>query len=168
MGKDVEENSPDWTAIKRRYEGEPCSVRALAREHKTTDTRIRRRADLERWTLFSAKKVAKPTPQRGLQRRAEKIENEEIWAFEPRHDALVSGLCRVRNAVDTAEDAIYSDLRVVMALLWLETPFADLATALQMDEVKLEELWGPAILAFVQNHLRPATAARRRRGKELA
>jgi hypothetical protein len=33
----AEKSSPDWSTIRRRYEGEPCSIRALAREHETTE-----------------------------------------------------------------------------------------------------------------------------------
>jgi hypothetical protein len=160
VNEKVEKSSPDWSAIRRRYEGEACSIRALAREHETTDTRIHRRAKSERWIPFGAKSAANPTPQRGPQRRAEKIENAKTWAFEPRRDALVSGLCRVRNAAETPEGAIYSDLPVLMALMWLRTPLGDIAQALQMDEVELEEIWGGAIEAFAEEYLQRAAASR--------
>jgi hypothetical protein len=61
----VEKYSIDWMEIKRRYEQEPCSIKALAREHKTTDTRIHRHAKANRWKLYSA---PQRRPQRATQR----------------------------------------------------------------------------------------------------
>jgi hypothetical protein len=61
----VEKSSINWKEIKRRYEGEPCSIKALAREHETTDTRIHRHAKANRWKLYSA-------PQRGIATRPQR------------------------------------------------------------------------------------------------
>jgi hypothetical protein len=73
---------------------------------------------------------------------------------------------RCRNGVDGIEDAIYADLPLVMALLWLRTPFAGIAQALQVDEPKLEALYGTPILAFVREYYSPkSNRAERRRGK---
>jgi hypothetical protein len=149
--RNVKNPSIDWKEIRRRFEEEPCHVRALAREHKTTDTRIRRRVKAEQWKPFvptRALQRSKPVLQRAALCT---IENNEIWAFEPRRDALIAGLKRVRN-VDNPEDAIYSDLPVVMSLLWFRTPLPEIAKALQMTEPKLEELWGGPIFDFIEKY----------------
>jgi hypothetical protein len=70
----------------------------------------------------------------------------DLWALEPRQRALIEALKRSRNAVSNAEDAIYTDLPVVMALLWFQTPFADIAKAVQMDEPTLEAIFGVPML----------------------
>src|ERR1019366_2614324 len=59
----------NWIEIKRRYEEEPCSIKALAREHETTDTRIHRHARANSWKIYSAPQRG---PQRGPQRRPQR------------------------------------------------------------------------------------------------
>jgi hypothetical protein len=52
-----------------------------------------------------------------------------------------------------------------MALCWLHTPLDEIAKALRMDELKLEEMWGGPIKAFAKEYLLPKkgrAAARRR------
>jgi hypothetical protein len=151
--------STDWKEIRRRYEGERCSIRALAREHETTDTTIHRRAKLEGWKLYSAKSAQNSAPQRGVQQPQK---TPMLWDFEPRRDALIEGLKRSRNGVDCVEDAIYADFPTVMALLWFQAPFAEIARALQIDEPRLEALYGPVILGFVRDSYsdRPKKAQR--------
>lgn len=154
----VEKYSIDWKAIRRRYEGQPCSIRALAREHATSDTAIHRRAKLDGWKLFSS-----PIPRATEVQQSSK--KPMLWDFEPRRDALIAGLRRSRNGVAGVEDAIYADLPVVMALLWLRAPFADIAAALQIDEAMLERLYGKPILAFVrQYHWLKSNRSERRSG----
>ena len=76
----VEKNSTDWVEIKRRYEEEPCSIKALAREHDTTDTRIRRRAKANGWKLYSA-------PQRAAQRRPQRVKRVGAQPLHSRKEA---------------------------------------------------------------------------------
>ena len=57
----------DWVEIQRRYQQEKCSIRALARQFGTTDTRIRRHALANAWTPYVA-------PQRRLQREPEPVQ----------------------------------------------------------------------------------------------
>ena len=68
-GSKVEYYSMNWIEIKRRYEEEPCSIKALAREYETTDTRIRRHAKANNWKLYSAPQRG---PQRATQRRPQR------------------------------------------------------------------------------------------------
>jgi hypothetical protein len=152
----VKNPSIDWKEIRRRFEEEPSHVRALAREHQTTDTRIHRRAKTEHWKPYSTKLA--------LQREAQQpSKTPMLWDFEPRRDALIAGLQRSRNGVDSVEDACYADFSVVMALLWLRTPFADIARALQIDEPMLEALYGKPILAFVREYYLPKPDRAKRR-----
>jgi hypothetical protein len=65
----VEDYSINWIEIKRRYEEEPCSIKALAREHETTDTRIHRHAKANSWKIYSAPQRG---PQRATQRRPQR------------------------------------------------------------------------------------------------
>jgi hypothetical protein len=138
-----EKSSPDWGVIRRRYEEETLAIRALAREHHTSDTEIRRRAIAGAWVRFSAS----PAVQQGVQQVQE---TERPWHFDPRRDALVEALKRSRHGVETVEDSIYCDLKVVMALLWLRAPLADIAKAIELTEVQLEALYGPAIIGFIR------------------
>jgi hypothetical protein len=134
----IEKSSIDWKEIRRRYEQERCSVRALAREHETTDTAIHRRAKSEGWKLFSTTSA----PQRGVQQPEKK---PRPWSFETRRDALVTGLERSRASVDNSEDSYYCDALVVQALLWFRTPVAEIARAIEITEAGLEEIYGVQI-----------------------
>ena len=139
-----EKLSIDWVLIRQRYEGEPCSIRGLARQHETSDTEIRRRAIAGAWVRFSASPEVQQAVQQpqGLER---------AWHFEPRRDALVEALNRSRVGIETVEDSIYCDLKVVMALLWFRAPLAEIARAVQLTEVQLEEFYGPAIIGFIRD-----------------
>ncbi|MET4117856.1 hypothetical protein ABIB85_004460 [Bradyrhizobium sp. JR1.5] len=69
MASNEENFSPDWAAIRRRYEGEHCSIRKLARDFHTTDTTIHRRAKREGWTHFAQPHPSASPVQRLGQRR---------------------------------------------------------------------------------------------------
>jgi len=156
----LEKPSTDWRAIRQRYEGEPCSIRALAREHETTDTAIHRRAKTDNWKRFSAPQTVQRRVQQG-------VEKPFPWAFETRSAALIEGLKRSRNGVDNAIDATYADLPIVMALLWFRTPLAEIAKAVDLSERELETIFGKPIIKFIQEHYGPRQnrAERRRSSK---
>lgn len=141
----IEKSSIDWKEIRRRYEGERCSIRGLAREHNTSDTAIHRRAKLDDWILFSAKSAL----QLGVQQPEKPT---RPWSFETRRDALATALERMRAAVDNAVDSVYCDAMVVQALLFLRAPFADIAKAIEMTESDLEHLFGEMMLRHVETY----------------
>jgi hypothetical protein len=83
----VEKNSTDWVEIKRRYEEEPCSIKALAREHDTTDTRIRRRAKANGWKLYSApQRRPQRATQRGNRRTSAALAETETGSQTPHYE----------------------------------------------------------------------------------
>ncbi|MCK1603909.1 hypothetical protein IVB02_21330 [Bradyrhizobium sp. 166] len=147
MSSNVKNPSIEWKKIRDRYEKEVCSIRALARDFHTTDTTIHRRAKAEGWRLFAPKRSVQRSLQHAVQ---QSVSNTDLWAFEPRRDALVNALQRVRNEVTDAEEAIHSDLPVVMALVWFQTPLADIAKAVQMSEPELERIFGKPILKHIR------------------
>jgi hypothetical protein len=156
-----EKSSPDWSAILRRYEGEPISIRRLARETDTNDMAIHRRAKSDGWVLYS------PLPR--AQQRVQHTESSaRPWDIAPRRDALLSALTRRRAGVETVVDSIYSGLPVVMSLMWFRTPLSEIARAVQLTEPQLEEFFGPAIFKFVHECYGGPQQDRPRRSRKAA
>ena len=90
----VEKSSINWKEIKRRYEGEPCSIKALARDHETTDTRIHRHAKANGWKLFSP-------PQRGTATRPQRRpRSAEVVQVGPPSDSVPVANLRRDDGVD--------------------------------------------------------------------
>jgi hypothetical protein len=156
-----EKSFPDWSAIRRRYEGESISIRQLARETGTSDMAIHRRAKADGWVLHSS------LPR--VQQRVQHAQgNARPWDVAPRRDALLTALTRSRASVETVVDSIYSDLPVVMSLMWFRTPLSEIARAVQLTEPQLEEFFGPAIFKFVDEHYGGPQQGRPRRSRKVA
>jgi hypothetical protein len=160
-----EKSSPDWPAIRRRYEREPISIKRLARESGTNDMAIHRRAKADGWVLYSAL----PRVQQQAQPRVQHAEgNARPWDVAPRRDALLTALTRSRAGIETVVDSIYCDLPVVMSLLWFRTPLSEIARAVQLTEPQLEEFFGPAIFKFVHEYYGGPQQDRPRRSRRKA
>lgn len=141
----IEKSSIDWKEIRRRYEKDSQSVRALAREFHTSDTAIHRKAEAGGWILF----CEKPELQRGSNHGMQQVEKTpRSWSFETRRNALVTALERSRVGVDNVEDSYNCDALVVMALLWLRAPIPEICRAIEVDEVTLEKIYGAPIMKF--------------------
>jgi hypothetical protein len=120
----------DWAEIRRRYEQEPCSIRALSREFGTTDTRIHRHARANGWKLYTAS-------QRGLQRKTEAAQlpnsNDQtrIAAFNaddslgdptiPHPSEIARESCGTINALRANLDIVVRNLHLIRELADAET-----------------------------------------------
>jgi hypothetical protein len=122
---------------------------------------IHRRAKADGWVLYS------PLPR--AQQRVQHTEgSERPWNIAPRRDALFTALTRGRVGVETVVDSIYSDLPVVMSLMWFRTPLSEIARAVQLTEPQLEEFFGPAIFKFVHEYYGGPQQNRPRRSRKAA
>ena len=132
----VENYSINWIEIKRRYEEEPCSIKALAREHETTDTRIHRHAKANSWKLYSA-------PQRGPQRATQRGNRQPTAALAetetgsqlphyeeqngqgdptmPHPTEIARETCGTLNALRSNLDTVVQNLRLIRQLADAET-----------------------------------------------
>ena len=121
-------NDVDWVAIQKRFEQETCSVRALARQFGTTDTRIRRHALANAWTPYVA-------PQRRLQREPELVRRarqgrapyespETVEAIDPaipHPTEIARATCGTLNTLRVNLDLVVRELSLVRELADAET-----------------------------------------------
>ena len=140
-GSKVENYSINWIEIKRRYEEEPCSIKALAREYETTDTRIHRHAKANSWKLYSAPQRG---PQRATQRRpqrgnrqptaalAETETGSELPHYEEQNgqgDPTMPHPTEIARETCGTLDALRANLAAVVQDLRLARELADAETA---------------------------------------
>jgi hypothetical protein len=143
MGATMKDHSIDWASARLRYEKEAISVRALARELKTSDTAILRKAKAENWVRYAT--------GRGLQQAlAATATAERPWSFKVRRDALATALAESRRGVKTVEDSIYADMRVWMALTALGAAPRSLPGAIELSEDAFGEIFGKAYVRFAR------------------
>jgi hypothetical protein len=115
-GSKVEYYSMNWIEIKRRYEEEPCSIKALAREYETTDTRIRRHAKANNWKLYSAPQRG---PQRATQRRPQRGNRQPTATLA--ETEIARETCGTLDALRSNLAAVVQDLRLARELADAET-----------------------------------------------
>jgi hypothetical protein len=155
QGSNVEKHSIDWEVVRCRYQQDSCSIRALAREYKTNDTEIRRRAKSGGWQRYA---VISNLQQRVQQRK----ETERPWDFDTRRDALLAALTHSRTNVRTVEGTFYADALVVNALLYFQHPLDEIRKAVQLDQESFMEIYGRMLTKFVAKRNGEQQARRRR------
>ena len=134
-GSKVENYSINWVEIKRRYEEETCSIKALAREYETTDTRIHRHAKANNWKLFSAtQRGPQRRPQRGNRKPTAALAETETGSELPHYEEqngpddpmphpteIARETCGTLNALRAHLAAVVHDLRLVREIADAET-----------------------------------------------